>query len=295
MQGISKPRQLSGRSSLPEFTATVDTDVYRVLDRVSSVTAQDGIRWFVVGAFARILLFEQNLGLSRGRATMDIDFAIMVDSWDAYTRLQSSICEDREFHLDMHQKQRMRHDVGTTFDLLPFGIIAGKTGTIRWPPDNDPVMSVMGFQESYDHAFLVTVNNAIGVPVVRPSCYVMLKLFAWDERGRGVRGKDAEDLAMILKSGANLSTVEDLFDIHLDAMEKVGNDVDLAVQLILGRELSGILFPETKKRLLMLLDHEIADGIYSQLVRDLERYINREAPEEVLQLLILFRDGIRGL
>ena len=52
-----------------------------LLSAVSSAASALQIRWLVVGATGRVLLLEEVYGLPRGRATEDVDFGVMVESW----------------------------------------------------------------------------------------------------------------------------------------------------------------------------------------------------------------------
>jgi predicted nucleotidyltransferase len=279
---------------LTDFNADIDEPLYGIIERVRIIANELDVRWFVIGAYARILLYEQNLQLPQGRLTQDIDFAVMVESWDDYERLRSSICRERHFRPDSKQKQRILYMDRDYFDIVPYGAIESESGILRWPPDGGTVMRVDGFREAHDRACIVMVNGSLAVPVVRPSCYVMLKLFAWDDRGRGVRGKDAEDLGLMFRYCHYAYAAEELFDEHLDAMETVGYDIELAGPLLLGQELTSILLPTTRLLLTALLDRELNDGVEAQLVHDLGRHIDPERPERTLQLLTLFRNGLQA-
>lgn len=266
--------------------------MFHVVERVADAARETDVQWFIIGAYARILLIEQNFGLPAGQATRDIDFAVMVESWEEYDRLRERICAEDGYRPDAHAKQRIRHHSGAFFDIVPYGGIARGTGEIRWRPDEDPVMNVMGLKEAYDHAYDMTVNGSRNIPVVRPSCFLMLKLFAWDQRGRGVRGRDAYDIAMILRFAERFVPLDDFYEQHLDVLEAAQYDLALAAPFILGNELSHILTTDTQDRLRGLIDAELVTGTDSRLVSDLHNSLAHETPDRLLQLLTKFRDGI---
>jgi formyltetrahydrofolate synthetase len=58
----------------------------------------------VTGAGGRILLLEEVYGLPAGRATVDLDFGVMVESWDQYRHLEEKICADPQFSTDPKQR-----------------------------------------------------------------------------------------------------------------------------------------------------------------------------------------------
>jgi len=65
-------------------------------------------------------------------------------------------------------------------DLIPFGGVSDDNGQIAWPPKQDFVMSVLGFDEVYQNAWDVTLskNPELSVKVASPSGILLLKLIA---------------------------------------------------------------------------------------------------------------------
>lgn len=64
--------------------AEVDSALFKVLAVFSNAAGQLGVPWLVIGATARVMLFEKVYGLPAGLATQDIDFAVQVGDWDHY-------------------------------------------------------------------------------------------------------------------------------------------------------------------------------------------------------------------
>lgn len=85
---------------------------------------------------------------------------------------------------------------GLPIDIIPFGNLADKNGQIQWPPSHDITMSVVGFQEAYDSALTVVLQET-QLKVASLPGIVMLKLMAWDERGEE-NSKDATDFYSVL-------------------------------------------------------------------------------------------------
>jgi predicted nucleotidyltransferase len=88
--------------------ARVDEATYLLYATVAEAAKVHGMQWMVTGAGSRILLLENVYGLPRGKATEDVDFAVMVESWEHYQTIVARICEDERFTRDPRQRQRIR-------------------------------------------------------------------------------------------------------------------------------------------------------------------------------------------
>ena len=56
------------------YKVTIDADRKKVLYTIDTVATELSITWFLCGAYSRILLCEEVLKLSVGRATLDCSF-----------------------------------------------------------------------------------------------------------------------------------------------------------------------------------------------------------------------------
>lgn len=106
---------------MSEHRALVADQYFILLASVARTAMDLGIPWMVTGAGGRILLLEEVYGLPAGRATGDLDFGVMVESWDQYRSLEAAILGDPNFASDPQQRQRLRHADGGYLDLIPFG------------------------------------------------------------------------------------------------------------------------------------------------------------------------------
>jgi predicted nucleotidyltransferase len=111
--------------------ARVDEATYLLYAAVAEAAKVHGIQWMVTGAGSRILLLENVYGLPRGKATEDVDFAVMVESWEHYQTIVAGICEDGRFTRDPGQRQRIRGPEQTYLDLIPFGGVETDARTIE--------------------------------------------------------------------------------------------------------------------------------------------------------------------
>ena len=62
-----------------------------IIRQVVHAAESQGLPLFIVGAQARDLLLQYAYDLSVRRATNDIDFGIVVESWDEFTKLRDSL------------------------------------------------------------------------------------------------------------------------------------------------------------------------------------------------------------
>ena len=56
-----------------------------------------GVQFFLMGAAARDLMLLHAYGIVTRRKTYDVDFAVMVPSWDAFAALRKALIESDEF------------------------------------------------------------------------------------------------------------------------------------------------------------------------------------------------------
>lgn len=153
---------------MPDYRVRVEDRTFVLLGTVASAASELRIRWLITGAVGRVLLLEMVYKLPRGRATEDVDFAVMVESWDHYQALVHRICADTRFHQDSKQTQRLQLSDNGVIELIPFGGVESDGNVVRWPPDGDFVMSVAGFREACDDAVPVLVNDTLMAHVVSP-------------------------------------------------------------------------------------------------------------------------------
>ncbi len=270
----------------------VDERTWLLLETVVKAAAALNIKWMVTGAAGRVMLLEGVYGLPHGRATQDIDLGVMVANWDQYGALVERLCQDTAFQRDPKQRQRLKFRNGGLLDLVPFGGIESSDRTIRWPPDNDFVMSVMGFREAYAAAIDVDANG-IFVPVVSPVGLMLLKLLAWTQRRYTQPRKDAADMAYLLRHYSTILTTDVLFDQHLTVIEAATYDVDIAACRVLGQKMATMAAKDTQVFVLTILNHELNEETDSSLVCDIAEHMAGANNDRVYVLLESVRVGFR--
>lgn len=279
---------------MAEPVAKVDAVTFALLNAVAKATEMVAVHWMVTGAWGRVLLLETVYGLPAGRATQDVDFAVMVESWPHYDRLVAAICRDPEFTQDPKQAQRIRYRAEFYLDLVPFGGVESDTQQIAWPPQGDFVMSVSGFRDALADAVPVRVNNALWVPVVSPVGLLVLKLLAWRERHNRDPGRDAADIAYVLRQAASLITGPMLFDEHLALVSGLEYDIDLAAAYVLGERVCGLASAKTQEQLATILAPLATEGEDAMLVRDVTARMPGEDHARVGARLIQFKAGFEA-
>ena len=212
------------------------------------------IDFLIVGAMARDLVLYHGFGAEIERGTRDVDFAIQVESWQAFEDLKLALVQVG-FSIDNTVPYRLGYidseDMPWELDILPFGELADANNDISWPPNGDFVMSMLGFAEALATAWQVQIveSPACIVPVASPAAMVVLKMIAWTERDVQLRRKDALDIAYIIKNYEKIPKVfERLY--KEDYMEQCDWDIDTASSLLLGHEIAQMISVQTRNYLM---------------------------------------------
>ena len=226
--------------------AKVLSDLVMILDKFQ-------LPMMLVGAGARLLVFDERFG--QGRSTKDWDIAISVDNWDKYEEICKCLVDSQEAgfqatkipHRFKHQKTKI------DIDIIPFGKIDEPDQQIVWPK-TDSVMNLIGYKEALSFAEEININNA-KIKVINIPAFVVLKIFAWGDRGGGRRNtSDLEDIEFIFNK------YEDIERVYSELPEELGSGrvdyLDANIYL-LGRDICKIFQKQTLSALNMLLNEMI--------------------------------------
>lgn len=258
-------------ATLPDLTDRLEPVHQQALRTVARAAAAVGADWFLTGAMARDWVFTLIHGIDTQRATRDADIGIALADWDEYQQIRTLIIAEGDFQPDRSQ-QRLNHRRlrGFHLDLVPFGQLGGDKAEIAWPPKQDVVMNVIGFEDAFRSALTVIADIDLAVKVASPAGLMVMKLFAWQDRKYlSPAGKDAHDIRLLMThyekvAGRNLYDVAGL-------MDSVDYDADMAAARLLGRDVGGIIQSHTRDALLPLLDRELAADVGSLLIGQLLR------------------------
>jgi predicted nucleotidyltransferase len=194
----------------------------------------------LVGAMARDVLLRHAHGIDTGRATEDADFAIAVADWNDFQQVKDRLLSRGAFKSSRRGIHRLEHRTIPWIDLVPFGGIERGDKTIAWPPDGEPVMNVLGFQEAGATAVTVRLPGGQQVLTVCLPMLAALKLLAWEDRRELGDDRDAEDLKVILEKYLDAGS---LARYPPDAEHVLGDEFDYATvgALLAGRDLRELL------------------------------------------------------
>jgi len=238
-----------------------------LFETLSETAGSLKIPFFVVGATARDLILELGHNLPSKRATLDRDFGVQVSSWDEFRRLKELLLTGGLFE-ETREVQRLLYRGQLLVDILPFGEITDARGDIRWPPDEDVVMSMVGFEDAYQAGLEVRVRASppLDIRVASIPGLTILKLVSWADRPQA-RARDALDLAHILERYLDADNYNRLLEAHADLTEIENFDYVGSGARLLGRDIASIGQPETMQRIREILAKETADQGHDRLIQ----------------------------
>lgn len=283
------------KKSYLNLTGKIDKKKIECIELISDVTKSLAIPFFIIGAVARDMILMHGYGIKTIRATYDIDFAIRVQNWQRFNELKNDLIKLDEI-TETKEIQRMKYHKNIVFDLIPFGPIADKDSTIKWPPSNDIVFNIIGFNEAYKYAqnVLLREKSHLEVKIVNLPCLAFMKLFSWNDGNYDRRSKDASDLALILMKYTEADNFERILNEAEDLLESEEFDYVYAGARLLGRDLSLILTPAIKNKVLEILNHETEKESLYRLIEDMliNKFNHDQTFEYLLKLLIELRLGL---
>jgi predicted nucleotidyltransferase len=193
-------------------------------------------------------------------------------------------------------QQRMRHlSSGMPLDLLPYGEIEGPGSQIEWPPHGDVRSRVIGYREARAAADLICLPNRVDIRVVTLPGFLILKLFAFEDRALTEPRKDAEDIHLVLRAYTEAGNQDRLFTQYRHLLEVADFDYAAAGAHIAGADVRSILLSVTPPS-------TILDQLGALLASELDeqgsaRLLGQVAPQfigEFRILLLAFNTALLG-
>jgi predicted nucleotidyltransferase len=258
----------------------IDSREKQVLADLKALVKTLDLPMILVGAGARLIIFDRKFG--EGRGTKDWDVAISVDSWESYQTLCEALI-NANFPRFQATKipHRFRHiETDIDVDIVPFGAIGEPDKQIIWADSGNP-MSVLGFEEALSHATTTNIDD-LEIQVIDIPSFVVLKFFAWGDRGESTN-KDLEDIEFIL------SKYEDDDRVYNELVEELSSgDVDFsdANIYLLGQDICRMLQDKTLIELNKLLGRMIKKFDYDEersfgyMLKVLQKGINSINPNK---------------
>lgn len=161
-----------------DLSRKIDAGRERTIRDVARACDALAVPFFLVGAFARDLLLEMRHGLKAQRATNDVDFGIRVSRWDEFEALKRALVGTDRYTPDPNKAQRLIAGDGGLIDIVPFGEVEDARGWITWPPEHEVVMNALGFEEAFEHAVRVRVDEDLEVRASSLAGLALMKLIA---------------------------------------------------------------------------------------------------------------------
>jgi predicted nucleotidyltransferase len=262
----------------------VESFTLSILELIDRLLRDAKVRYMLVGATARDLLLYHVFGHAVTRATYDLDFAILVDSWEQFDTIKRLILDIPGFTDKGHSAQRLYYQPpGASFetivDIIPFGKLETTERTIEWPPEADVVMNVAAFSDVFENSLSVQVRPDLFISVPSLSGLAVLKLFAWLDRHEG---RDVQDLLRLLETYTDAGNVDRLYEEEGDELANVGFDTTLAGSYLLGKDAQLITDETVRTRLWDALAGKEFSALVLQLGRTMSIFGDRGESAEAL-------------
>lgn len=258
-------------------------------------TAAPEAKPLLVGALSRDLLLHYVHGFKIERATTDVDFALAVASWEQFSTTRDALLSSGLFSPYRNTVHKLQHAKFGWVDLIPFGAVEERDGTIAWPPAGEEVMDVIGYTEAAATASTVSLPKHQTVRVISLPMLAVLKLLAWRDRHRFTHGKDAKDLQLILcryLEAGNLDrlyaefphVITDTFDFEPTGAWLLGRDAREGLQK------HSLRFDQV----MAVLDEIIAPELEAEGKLTLVLQLAPNDADSALKLLTAFHAGLNG-
>ncbi|MCF2144972.1 nucleotidyl transferase AbiEii/AbiGii toxin family protein [Desmonostoc muscorum LEGE 12446] len=226
----------------------IESNEKQVLSDLVNIFSALNMPMIVVGAGARLLIFDQKFG--EGRGTKDWDIAISIDSWKDYQQIcEALINGDSPCFKNTRNPHKFIHiKTSIEVDIVPFGEIGEPDQKIVWSETGNS-MNVLGFTEAMLSAKHITIDD-FEIQVIDIPAFIVLKIFAWGDRGERTN-KDLEDIDFILSKYEDDDRVFN--ELAEELADKVIEFLDANIYL-LGQDIYKILQSKTLHELNLLLN-----------------------------------------
>jgi predicted nucleotidyltransferase len=257
----------------------------RVVADVQAVAQALGVQMMLTGAFARDLHLHHAWGVPVRRKTHDVDFALAVPDWAAFTTLRGELISSGLFMESQGVLHRLRHSSGLPVDLVPFGAIETDQRKIIWPPDGDTVMDVFGFQEAWLTAVAVELPDAVQSRAVSLPALAWLKVVCWQDRHRRSPRKDAQDIQLILNHYMDAGNEPRLWEEFVIWTQQDGFDYELTGARMLGHDIGQQLNAQASSRVATVVASQVRLDEPGILPNEMNPYNPEKAADQLQALL----------
>lgn len=239
----------------------LDSLVLAAIQSVAAAAAAEHVPFMIIGATARDILLEHVLGRPPTRATRDVDFAIAVQTWDAFNRVHQHLLNEGFKADGPHKLRGTLKGMGAAsqqleIDLLPFGgVEASGEPTVKWPPDAAIFFNVAGYADAMATALSVEVEPGLTVKVASLPAFAAMKLLAWHDRRLQNDGKDGGDFVALLRQYGEAGNRDRIYEGEgRSYLDSVNYQPELVAAWLLGRDTRRVSSEYTLQRLFKILD-----------------------------------------
>jgi len=237
---------------------------------------------FLIGAAGRNFAFSNCLEIKNSfRMTKDADIAVAVNGLNDYSAFISDIIQ-----LQQVVKTEIEHrfsfaNNNQLIDILPFS----KTDfpdILKWPPDYKIQMTMTGFEEAWNNAYIIEFTDLFSMRVVSPVSLLILKFIAFHDRKNS---KDAEDIGLLFRLAFNIYK-SDIFDYEQEWLSADDFDAETAGIRYMGKLIRKAVCCNMQLKVILdqIIETEIQSD-YSVFIAELNRNRNYEKSRKWLEVL----------
>jgi predicted nucleotidyltransferase len=221
-----------------------------VLRDFAKIAEGNEIPYVLVGAGARLLIFDWKYNFRSEHTTTDWDIGVQIGSWVAFERLQKALTggEKPKFTQDP-VAHRFNHITGVPIDIIPFGGLERADGAIVWPQD-ERKMVVLGFSEVQSNAVEIDMGEGFVVPVATAPGLAVLKSFAFRDPQRI---DDLQDLYFILENYDRAGNEERIFNELSGLLSGRKLEYEFSGAYLLGMDIRRLIRSKTYKSLVPII------------------------------------------
>lgn len=213
---------------------------------IQSIASTLRIPLLAVGANARLLVFDIPNRIEPHRTSTDWDVGVEVSQWELFSQLKEQAVESGLFSETSLEYRLLHKETSLPIDLIPFGGVE-LNGIIRWPTSRNE-MTVLGFQEALQHCSAVTLGDGLRINVPTLPLLIVLKLFAFHDRG-AYNNKDAKDLLHMIRNYPMHGREADRFaEPYVSVIREDTHDDEVAA-LFLGHDIARTCKPSTVEQI----------------------------------------------
>tara|TARA_Y100000588_G_C14173074_1_gene890078 strand:- start:112 stop:930 length:819 start_codon:yes stop_codon:yes gene_type:complete len=255
----------------------IDIELFALINKIAR---ENDCAYFLIGAKARDMLLDYFDKKAELRKTLDTDVALCCRNWQEFYEIKNALVHGGDFTADEKIEHRIKSTKYGLLDIVPFGEINEHDSNLKWPPDYDIELNLIGFEDTFKHAIDITIRD-ITIKVASPLGFALLKLFAWVDRRAQ---KDASDFAYFIANYFGLGNENRLYEENQDLLDE-SFDYTLSGCHLLGRDLKD-LSRETCNHLKDFFDYgELTDGLALAISRAQYNY------QEASRMLQMIKQG----